>query len=139
MPVKIVRDRKTMTLNVGVIECNFDGEEAIASSRPEGGDNSSSLFGMTVRPLQATERDELEVPSGRGGAIVSQVTPFSPAAQAGLAPGDVILSVQGEAVRNVGDVTRLLNAVPSGVTARVVVWRVVRGQGQEQLVLIRKR
>jgi S1-C subfamily serine protease len=94
---------------------------------------------MTVRPLQSTERDELEVPTGRGGAIVSQVTPFSPAGQGGLAPGDVILSVQGEATRNVGDVTRLLTAVPSGVTARVVVWRVVQGQGQEQLILIRKR
>ena len=139
VPVKVVRDRKTMTLNVGVIEYSFDREEEIASSRPEGSDNSSSLFGMTVRPLQTTERDELEVPSGRGGAIVSQVTPYSPAAQAGLAPGDVVLSVQGEPARNVGDVTRLLNAVPSGVTARVVVWRVVRGQGQEQLALIRKR
>jgi S1-C subfamily serine protease len=94
---------------------------------------------MTVRPLLSSERDELDVPAGRGGAIVSDVTPYTPAGQAGLAPGDVILSVQGDAVRNVEDVTRLLTAVPSGVTARVVVWRVVRGQGGEHLVLIRKR
>ena len=140
VPVKIVRDRKTTTLNVGVIEYDFDREEGLASARPGGGDSdTSSLFGMTVRPVQQSERDELDVPSGRGGAIVSDLTPFSPAAQAGLAENDVILSVQGEPVRSVGDVTRLLNGVPSGVTARVVVWRVVRGQGQEQLVLIRKR
>ena len=94
---------------------------------------------MTVRPLQATERDELQVPSGRGGAVVSQVTPYSPAGQAGVAPGDVVLSVLGEATRIVADVTRLLTAVPSGVTARVVFWREVQGKGQEQLVLIRKR
>jgi serine protease Do len=139
VPVKVVRDRKTTTLNVAVIEYDFDREEGIASARPNGGDNTSSLFGMTVRPLQSTERDELGVPSGRGGAIVSDVTPYTPAGQAGVAPGDVVLSVQGEAVRSVADVTRLLTAIPSGVTARVVVWRVVRGQGGEQLVLIRKR
>ncbi len=140
VPVKVVRDRKTTTLNVAVIEYDFDREQGVASARPGGGsDNTSSLFGMTVRPLQATERDELQVPSGRGGAIVSQVTPYTPAGQAGVAPGDVILSVQGEATRNVADVTRLLTAVPSGVTARVVVWREVQGKGQEQLVLIRKR
>jgi serine protease Do len=139
VPVKVVRDRKTTTLNVAVIEYDFDREEGIASARPNGGDNTSSLFGMTVRPLLSSERDELDVPAGRGGAIVSDVTPYTPAGQAGLAPGDVILSVQGDAVRNVEDVTRLLTAVPSGVTARVVVWRVVRGQGGEHLVLIRKR
>ena len=140
VPVKVVRDRKTTTLNVGVIEYDFDREEGLASARPNGGDDdTSSLFGMTVRPLQSSERDELGVPSGRGGAIVADVSPYTPAGQAGLAPGDVILSVQGEAARNVADVTRLLTAVPSGVTARVVVWRVVRGQGAEQLVLIRKR
>jgi serine protease Do len=140
VPVKVVRDRKTVTLNVGVAEYDYDREErGSATSKPGGSDDTSSLFGMTVRPLQSSERDELDVPSGRGGAIVSEVTPYTPAAQAGLAPGDVVLSVQGETVRNVGDVTRLLNGVPSGVTARVVVWRVVRGQGQEQLVLIRKR
>ena len=139
VPVKVVRDRKTQTLNVAVIEYEYEREEAVASARPGGGDDTSSLFGMTVRPIQGTERDELSVPEGRGGAIVSQVTPFTPAGEAGLAPGDVILSVQGEAVRNVGDVTRLLTAVPSGVAARVVVWSVIRGQGQERLVLIRKR
>ena len=140
VPVKVIRDRKTITLNVSVIEYTGDREEAAsASAKPGGADNTSSLFGMTVRPLQTAERDELDVPAGRGGAIVSQVTPYTPAGQAGLAPGDVVLSVQGEAVRSVGDVTRLLTAVPSGVTARVVVWRVVGGQGQEQLILIRKR
>jgi serine protease Do len=139
VPVKIVRDRKTQTVNVAVVEYELDREESVASARPGGSENSSSLFGMTIRPLQANERDEMDVPAGRGGAIISQVTPYTPAAQAGLAPGDVVLSVQGEAVRNLTDVTRALNAVPAGVTARVVVWRVVGGQGQEQLALIRKR
>jgi serine protease Do len=141
VPVKIVRDRKTMTLNISVAEYNYDSEEnnASASRSPDDGD-TSSLFGMTVRPVRADERTELEVPSGRGGAIVADITPFSPAAQAGLAPNDVILSVQGDAVRSVAEVTKTLNGVPSGVTARVVVWRVIRGQGgQEQLVLLRRK
>ena len=100
VPVKVVRDRKTTTLNVAVIEYDFDREEGITSARPDGGDNTSSLFGMTLRPLQSSEHDELGVPSGRGGAIVSDVAPYTPAGQAGVAPGDVILSVQGETVHD---------------------------------------
>ena len=141
VPLKVVRDRKNMTLNVAVGEYNYEREETVlGAARPnrEDGD-TSSLSGMTVRPLQSREREELNIPSGRGGAVVADVTPFSPAAQAGLAPDDVILSVQGNPVGSVGDFTRLLNDVPGGVTARIVVWRVIRGQGQEQLILMRKR
>jgi S1-C subfamily serine protease len=67
------------------------------------------------------------------------VTPLGPAQQGGLAEGDVILSVQGQVVRSVEEVTRALNAIPAGRTARLIVWRFEGGQGQEMLVQIRKR
>jgi serine protease Do len=139
VPMKVVRDRTTVNLNVEVIEYNFEEQEnQMAGNRPEGADSESQL-GMTIRPIQPNEQRDLDVPAGRGGAIVTQITPFSPAADAGLNVGDVILSVQGANVRSVSDVTRALEAVATGRTVRVVVWRDVRGQAQEQLVLIRKR
>jgi len=66
---------------------------------------------------------------------VMSVEPTGPAAQAGLRPGDVIVSVQGADVKGVSDVTTALSKLTTGRTARVVVWR----GGREVLALIRKR
>jgi S1-C subfamily serine protease len=70
---------------------------------------------------------------------VAEVAPLSPAQLGGLREADVILSVQGQAVRSVDEVTRALSALPEGRTARLVVWRFEDGQGEEILIQIRKR
>jgi serine protease Do len=81
------------------------------------------------------------VPAGRGGAVVTDVTQFGSAEQAGIGTGDVILSVQGQPVNSVDDVTKALDAIETGRTARIIVWRFTRNlnAGQEVLVPIRKR
>jgi serine protease Do len=89
---------------------------------------------MSVRPIQPREQRELQVPSGRG-VIVDSVESFSPAAQAGVQPGDVIVSIQAQPIRTVQEATGALEAVPAGRTARVIVWR----NGQEVLLQVRKR
>jgi C-terminal processing protease CtpA/Prc len=46
-----------------------------------------------------------------GGVLVSRVTADSPAAKAGLRAGDVITKVNGEAVKDAGDLTEAIGAV----------------------------
>jgi serine protease Do len=46
------------------------------------------------------------------GVIVASVTPSSPAAKAGLKPGDVILSANGQPIKSVHDLPRLVAALP---------------------------
>jgi serine protease Do len=95
---------------------------------------------MHVQPVQPSELRALRVPNGRGGAIVTDVTPLGPAFQAALSEGDVILTVQGQEVHSVEEVTKALNAIPAGRTARLVVWHSENGApGQETLIQIRKR
>lgn len=148
VPVKVIRDKKAVTLNVKVEELDLVAEQGGRTQRsatPQDDQPSAQPtdtgFGMSVGPIRSTERRSLQLPAGRGGAIVSDVTPLGPAMRVGLAEGDVILSVQGEAVRSVEDVTRALNSVPAGRTARVVVWRTSDdgSDGQEMLFQIRKR
>ena len=57
------------------------------------------------------------------GAIVSEVMPDSPAAKAGLQPGDVILAFDGKAVDHLRDLPRLVAATPIGGKADVTLWR----------------
>jgi serine protease Do len=90
---------------------------------------------MSLRDITPNIRQRLDLPVGRTGAVVTDVAAFGPAANAGIEPGDVILSVQSTAVRNANDATRALDAIPSGRLARIVVWH----QGQEVLVQVRKR
>jgi serine protease Do len=62
------------------------------------------------------------------GALVSKVTEDSPASEAGLQQGDVVLSYQGEAIENVQDLTRMVGNTDPGSEAELTVWR----DGQEQ-------
>ncbi|HSA79380.1 MAG TPA: DegQ family serine endoprotease [Geminicoccaceae bacterium] len=62
------------------------------------------------------------------GALVTTVTPDSPAASAGLKRGDVVRSFDGKPIENLRDLTRLVADKDPGSAANVVVWR----DGKEQ-------
>lgn len=59
-----------------------------------------------------------------GQVAVRDVAPDSPAAQAGLKPGDIILSIDGRKVENTGELAFLVR-LKMGLTTE---WRVLRGQ-----------
>ncbi len=78
------------------------------------------------------------------GALVESVYPGTPAATAGVRPGDVVLQVDGAAIRNENHFINLISALPAGRRVRVQVWRERRtlpleavvgdwSQGQEKL------
>jgi serine protease Do len=141
VPMKVVRDRETITLNVTVEELNLEQEQRAARGPGPGPGSlepTDTDLGMSIQGLTQGSRGELSVPAGRGGAVVTSVTPFGPAAQANIFPGDVILSVGGQPVSSVADVTAALDALASGGVTRLIVWRTVQGRGQETLVRLRK-
>ena len=59
----------------------------------------------------------------RGGAVVAQVAADSPAAKAGLRVGDVIVEVNGRAVRDAADVRNAVGLVRVGSGVAMVVLR----------------
>jgi len=62
-------------------------------------------------------------PAAGGGAEVAQATPGGPAAEAGLAAGDVVTEVDGEAVQDPEDVARAIEDDKPGDRVRVTVTR----------------
>ena len=73
-------------------------------------------------PLHTRLRRELDLRLP-GGALVLEVTPNGPAAQAGLLPGDTIIGFAGEPVGSVDGLHRLLTGGRAGQSSTVDVLR----------------
>lgn len=57
------------------------------------------------------------------GALVSSVEPGGPAAKAGVHPGDVITGFNGQSIKHMTDLPRLVGATRPGTDATIQVWR----------------
>ena len=90
---------------------------------------------MEVDTITPDVSRELDLPRGRGGAIVTRVERNSPAANGGVLPNDVILEVNRQPVTSVTQVTRELQKVGSGQTVFLLVWR----DGQQVFLTLTKR
>src|SRR5579875_308190 len=64
------------------------------------------------------------------GAIIASVPPNSPGQAAGLRQGDVILSFNGKAIKDLRDLTRAVADTKPGADAPVTIWR----DGWEQTI-----
>jgi serine protease Do len=84
------------------------------------GPSPRGRIGVTLAPLT----DQLATYFGvKGGALVSAVDSGSAAAQAGILAGDVIVSVNGAAVRDSRDVTRAVREARPGAALDVRLFR----------------
>jgi serine protease Do len=141
VPITIVREKQRKTLNVTVDELDLEAEQG--GGRAERGQNeperTETGLGITLEPITPEIARELNVPRGRGGAIVSDVERNSPAANAGIAPNDVILDVNNQPVTSVSQVTRALQGTAQGSTVFLRVWRQTQNGGQTYFIPLRKR
>jgi serine protease Do len=136
VPVTIYRNKERKSLNVTVDELDLSAEQnAQLSPNAPRSEPASTGFGMEIDSITPDIAQELQLPRGKGGAVISRIERNSPAANAGLAPNDVILEVNRQPVTSVSQVTRALQGVTSGQTVFLLVWR----NGSEVFVPMTKR
>lgn len=124
VPVAIYRDKQRKELTVTVDELDLLAEQgAQAARRAPQSEPAATGFGMEVDAVTAEVAEELGLPRGRGGALITRVERNSPASNAGLAPNDVIIEVNRQPVASVTDVTRELQRAAAGDTVFLLVWR----------------
>ena len=85
-------------------------------------DGGGARLGVVLTDLSAEKMKDLKL-SGEDGAVVSEVEDDSPAAKAGLKENDVILQFDGERVRSVAQLRRLVQETPPGRTVAVKISR----------------
>lgn len=95
----------------------------------EHGSVQRGKLGITIQPVTQAlaENFGLKQPTG---ALVASVEVGSAGERAGMQVGDVVLEVDGEAVKDAGDLPRIIGEKAPGTKVRVKVWR----EGAEQTV-----
>jgi serine protease Do len=84
--------------------------------------SGGSWLGVSIADVSAERAKEVGLKEERG-AEVKAVLPGSPAEEAGLKAGDVILEYQGTRVEGVAQLTRLVRETPAGRTVGLEVFR----------------
>ncbi len=92
----------------------------------------SGYIGIYMGPLTAGFKNQTGY-SGSGGIGIDQVFSGSPADQAGLAPGDVILQADGKPMNDTKDLHDYIASKKPGDTIHLEVW----SQGAKKLVTIK--
>jgi len=87
-----------------------------------GGRVRRGQLGVSLQPLDNEMARALGLPDARG-ALVNQVLPDTPAAKAGVRPGDVIRSFNGTRVDTWSDLPPMVGALPPGTRVTLEVLR----------------
>jgi serine protease Do len=99
-------------------------EKSAVRAKPEESVSGGQL-GVALAPLTPDAREQLEVPDGLEGAVVRNVRAGSPADDAGLRPGDVIVGVGTQKVGSPSEATKAIGSALGGKDHAVAL-RVLR-------------
>lgn len=88
----------------------------------EHGRTHRGWLGVKIQHVTEEVADSLGLKKPHG-ALVLEVTPDSPAAKAGIEPGDVILRFDGKEIKEMRELPRIVAETKIGSRASVTVWR----------------
>jgi serine protease Do len=132
--ITFIRGGQTHNLSVAVATMPSNPDASFTQ-----GDNSNgaappshAALGLTLAPVTPDTSSQLNLPSGASGAVITAVKPNSPADQAGLQPGDLLVGIGDQTIASPDDaVAAIKSARASGASA--VALRIIR-QGQALFV-----
>ena len=116
--LKALRDGKSVDVPVtleAMGKGKNDNESADAS-------HGKPRWGIGLEDLTPDVRQQLQAGEDVHGAVIQQVTPGSPADNAGLQQGEVITEVNRQPVHSAADVQKALSSIPKDSDALVLVW-----------------
>jgi len=136
--VRLKIDRGGQNLDIPVTLGTFDLEAENKGDNegnlPSGGEKGA-LKGLSVQGLTGDLRQQLQVPEGTQGVVVTDVDPDSAASTAGLQQGDIIQQVNRKPVNSVSEFNA---AVRAGASRDSTLLLVRSGQGTRFVVVPNK-
>jgi serine protease Do len=118
IPVEVVRNGKHINLNVTIGERKESPVQTARAEEPGGS------WGMQVGDVTPDIARELHLEPATKGVVIRKVAPDSPAAEAALRPGDIVLEIDHDKVATVDDfVAKAKSAKTSGKSVLLLVQR----------------
>ena len=127
----ILRDGSPQTLSIKVGEYHAKTEVA-DNGDPSAPNAKPGKLGISVGDLTSDVRQQLRIPENVQGVAVESVRPGSPAEDAALAPGDVILEINRKAIPSAEQFISAVRANPAGKDILLLVWS--RGNASYRVV-----
>ncbi len=118
----ILRNGHPQTVDLTVGEYNAKGQVASNDGGVSGAAGPGGKLGLAMSDLTADVRQQLNLPDGVVGAAVQSVLPGSPAEDAGLQPGDIIVQVNRHDVDSAKQAVASVHAIPAGQDVLLLVW-----------------
>ena len=118
--LRLLRDGREQSMVLRLAERPAGEQEDAPQEQGSGpagspkGPTPAAVVGLTVRELDRSLRRHLDVPAEISGVAVVRVDPFSPADDAGIERGAVVLEINRKRVRSVGDYLRTVAAARPG-------------------------
>ncbi|OKO72921.1 Do family serine endopeptidase [Bradyrhizobium sp. NAS96.2] len=107
----------------------------IVAQLKEHGTVTRGWLGVQVQPVTMGIAESLGLKQARG-ALVDEAQPDTPAAQAGIRPGDVITAVNGNAIKDSRTLAREISGMAPGSSAKLDILR--KGEAQTLTVTLAK-
>jgi serine protease Do len=104
----------------------------IVAQLQEGGKVRRGWLGVNIQQVTDEIAESLGLSGGGRGALVARAQEDGPAAKGGLRNGDVVLRFNGQEVREMRNLPRIVADTPVGREVPVVVWR----DGREQTLQV---
>jgi serine protease Do len=128
----ILRNGTAMQVGVKVGEYQKPGSEVADNSGAPGQGGNTGKLGIAVNDLNQDARQQLNVPADVTGAAIANVRPGSPAEDAGLQAGDVVVQVNHKPVTSAEQFADAVHASPAGKSLLMLVWT----KGGESFIVV---
>ncbi len=118
LQLDVMRNGHPEKIDLTVGEYHKD-QEVAASATDESG---HARLGIAISDLTPEVRQQLNLPAQVSGVAVAQVQPASPAEDAGITSGDVILEIDRKPVTSAEQFRNDVKALPAGKDMLLLVW-----------------